>query len=329
MHDACRITDQHSTAGRAPSRVGITRTVPPGRSVATAGCSRYDAAPSTSNSPTAGAGDDSSLSPRFGLQFDVNSKTRLKSSFVAHTQEKSWANAIDLEGESFAFTEPVSIEDLVVVNGKPLMNKSRRLEFGIERILDNRSSIDTNVFFDTTFSRGIGISNATFDPLGGEAFSELVADQHGNARGVRVVYSRRLSGVWSAAAGYSFGNGQKLSGSISDPSAIFESAFFQSFFGQLAADLKTGTSVRTIYRLSPQATVFAIDPFKGSLAIYDPGLSIYVTQNLPTFGLPLDAQAIVDARNIFDFQSGAIGEEGSFTLNSQRRVFRGGIQVRF
>src|SRR4051812_43175575 len=32
-----RITDQHSTAGRAPSRVRITRTVPPGRSVAVRG----------------------------------------------------------------------------------------------------------------------------------------------------------------------------------------------------------------------------------------------------------------------------------------------------
>src|SRR4051794_10676923 len=31
------ITDQHSTAGRAPSRVGITRTVPPGRPVAMRG----------------------------------------------------------------------------------------------------------------------------------------------------------------------------------------------------------------------------------------------------------------------------------------------------
>src|SRR5678815_3600220 len=31
------LTDQHSTAGRAPSRVGITRTVPPGRSVAVRG----------------------------------------------------------------------------------------------------------------------------------------------------------------------------------------------------------------------------------------------------------------------------------------------------
>jgi hypothetical protein len=178
-------------------------------------------------------------------------------------------------------------------------------------------------------SRGVGLSNLSFDPLGGDGFTEFVANQQGDSRGVRVVYTRRLNRIFSTSAGYSFGNGQKLSGSIADPSKIFESDFFQSFFGQIAADLKTGTSVRTIYRLSPQATVFAIDPFKGSLAIYDPGLSVYVTQSLPTFGLPLHAQAIVDARNIFDLQSGTIGEEGSLTFNSQRRMFRGGIQVRF
>ena len=95
---------------------------------------------------------------------------------------------------------------------------------------------------------------------------------------------------------------------------VFEGDFFQSFFGQLAVDLKTGTSVKTIFRLSPQATVFAIDPFKGRLAIYDPGLSILVTQNLPTFGLPLRATAMVDARNIFDFQSSVSGEDGSLRL---------------
>src|SRR5687768_14214860 len=37
------LTDQHSTAGRAPSRVGITRTVPPGRSVAVRGYAAVDA----------------------------------------------------------------------------------------------------------------------------------------------------------------------------------------------------------------------------------------------------------------------------------------------
>jgi hypothetical protein len=277
-----------------------------------------------------GAGDDSSLSPRLGLQFDLNAKTRLRSAFTTQTEEKSWASALDLEGQSVAFTEPVAVEDFVLDNGRPQMNKSRRMEFGIERIIDNRSSVEANVFFDTTVGRGVGMNSFSFDTLGGDGFGEFVANQQGKSQGIRVVYTRRVNDILTASAGYSFGNGQKLSSAaISDPSNVFESDFFQSFFAQVAADLKTGTSVRTIYRLSPQATVFAIDPFKGRLAIYDPGLSVFVTQSLPNLGLPFRAEAIVDARNIFDIQSGLFGDEGSLRLNAQRRMLRGGIQVRF
>lgn len=276
-----------------------------------------------------GAGNDSSVSPRLGLQFDVDPKTRLRAAFTNQTEEKSWANAIDLEGERIAFTEPVAIEDLIIVSEKPQMNKSRRLEFGVERILSSSSSVDASAFFDTTFGRGVSLSSLAFDDLG-EGLSDMVANQQGSARGARVVYTRRIGGILSASAGYAFGNGQQLSpAAISDPSKIFESGFFQSFFGQMAADLKTGTSVRTIYRLSPQATVFAIDPFKGRLAIYDPGLSVYVTQHLPTLGLPFRAEAIVDARNLLDFANGITTDEGSLMLNTQRRMLRGGIQVRF
>lgn len=277
-----------------------------------------------------GAGDDSSLSPRLGLQFDLNARTRLRSAFTTQTEDKSWARALDLEGQTVAFTEPVSIDDLVLAEGRPRMNKSRRLEFGVERVIDNRSSVEANVFFDTTLGRGVGLNNFAFDTLGGDGFGEFVANQQGKSQGVRVVYTRRLNGIFTTSAGYSFGNGQKLStAAISDPSNVFESDFFQSFFAQLSADLKTGTSVRTIYRLSPHATVFAIDPFKGRLAIYDPGLSVYLTQSLPNLGLPFRAEAVVDARNIFDLQSGISGEDGSLRLNAQRRMLRGGILVRF
>ena len=277
-----------------------------------------------------GAGNDSSLSPRLGLQFDIDAKTRFRTAFISQTEEKSWARAINLEGQSVAFTEPVSVEDLVIVNTKPKMNKSRRIEFGIERVLDNNSSVEANVFFDATLGRGVGLNSLAFDSLGGDGFSTFVANQQGKATGVRVVYSRRINGVLSTAAGYAFGSGQKLSESaVINPSNVFENDFFHSFFAQLAADLNTGTSVKTVFRLSSQATVFAIDPFRGRLAIYDPGMSVVVTQNLPTFGLPFRAEAIVDARNLFDFQTGIFGKEGSLKLDAQQRMLRGGIQVRF
>lgn len=277
-----------------------------------------------------GGGDDFSISPRLGLQFDLDAKTRFRSSYTTHTEERTWSKAVELEDSQVIFRDPASIEDFVMEAGKPLLNRSNRFEFGVERVLDNRSSIEANAFFDTTLGRGIGLSGLPFNSPAGQEFSEFVGNQQGNASGLRIVYSRRLNGRFSTSAGYSFGSGQKLSEeSISNPADLFDTAIFQSFFGQVEADLKTGTNVKTIFRLSPQATVFAIDPFQGRLAIYDPSLSVLVTQSLPNLGLPFHAEAIVDARNLFDFQTGVVGEEGSLRLNSHRRALRGSILVRF
>lgn len=277
-----------------------------------------------------GGSDDFSVSPRLGFQYDLNAKTRFRSAYTTHTEERTWSKAIELEDSEVIFREPAAIDDLVIEAGKPLLNKSNRFEFGIERVLDNYSSVEANAFFDTTLTRGVGLESLAFNSPAGSAFTELVGNQQGGARGFRIVYSRRLNGRFSTAAGYSLGSGQRLSEeAISNPGELFENDFFQSFFGQFEADLRTGTTVRTVFRLSPQATVFAIDPFQGRLAIYDPSLSVLVTQSLPTLGLPFQAQAVVDARNLFDFQPGVGGDDGVLRLNSHRRAVRGSILVRF
>jgi hypothetical protein len=278
-----------------------------------------------------GASADFSITPRVGLQFDLNAKTRVRSAFsAAPPTEKNWARAIELEGSTVAFSEPVAVEDFVVENERPQMNKSSRLEFGVERVLDQDSSVEANAFFDTTLGRGVGLTNLPFDVLDTEDFSDFVAQQQGRATGIRLVYTRRLSSRFSTSAGFAYGSGQKISGKpISSPGDVFENDFFRTYFGQFDADLKTGTNIKTIFRLSPQATVFAIDPFQGRLAIYDPGLSVLVTQSLPNLGLPIRAEAVVDARNLFDFQTSAKSDEGSLRLNAHRRMLRGGISLRF
>lgn len=277
-----------------------------------------------------GASDDFSVSPRLGVQFDIDPKTRFRAAYTTFTEDRTWAKAIEFEDAQVLFREPAVVQDLVVIDGRPQMNKSRRFEFGVERVLDDRSSIEAQAFLDTTLSRGVGLTSIPIDALDTAGFEEITGNQHGGAQGLRLVYSRRLGGTFSAAAGYSFGLGQKLSNEgLTNPAALFETGVFQSFFGQFEADLRTGTSVRTIFRLSPQATIFAIDPFQGRLAIYDPGLSILVTQNLPTLGLPFHAEAIVDARNLFGFSTSISGEEGVLKLSGQQRALRGGILVRF
>ncbi|HEX8737455.1 MAG TPA: carboxypeptidase regulatory-like domain-containing protein [Pyrinomonadaceae bacterium] len=275
-----------------------------------------------------GASDDFSISPRFGLQFDVDARTRFRTALTTQNEERTWSHAIELEDSSVVFREQIAPPVVAIEDGKASMNKSRRLEFGIERILDNKSTIEGTVFFDSVASRGVGLVNLPFNLLSAE--NTFVANQQGKTQGVRFVYSRRLNGILSASAGYAFGKGQKLSPqAVTNPADVFENDFFQTFVGQLNADLSTGTKVKTIFRLSPDATVFAIDPFQGRLAIYDPSLSILVTQSLPTLGLPIRAEATIDARNLFDNQTGITGEEGSLRLNSQRRTLRGGISVRF
>lgn len=277
-----------------------------------------------------GAGDDYSISPRIGFQYDLDSRTRIRTAYTTQNEERTWQKVIELEGSQVLFREPVAVEDITIEDNEPQMNKSSRLEFGVERVLDNRSTIEANVFFDSVLGRGVGLANIPFDTLQSGSFSDLVANQQGKSQGLRVVYNRRLNSIFSASTGYAFGSGQKLSNeAISNPANVFENDIFNTVFGQFNADLKTGTSIRTIFRFSSQATVFAIDPFQGRLAIYDPGLSIMVTQNLPNWGLPIDAEAIIDARNIFDYQTGVSGEDGALIINSQRRILRGGILVRF
>src|SRR3954467_1761242 len=102
---------------------------------------------------------------------------------------------------------------------------------------------------------------SAFSGEGGAALMKI-ANQGGAAQGLRVVYTRRISHILSASAGYSLGRGQQLSAKgATAPSEIFDNALFQSAAVEMSANFDTGTRVRTVFRFSPRATVFAIDPF--------------------------------------------------------------------
>lgn len=164
----------------------------------------------------------------------------------------------------------------------------------------------------------------------GDEFLQI-AQQQGAARGLRLLYSRRFGPAVKASVGYSFGRGQALApAGINDPSKLWRGGFFQTAAAQIETTLPTKTRVRTVFRFSPRATVFAIDPFAGRLAVFDPSLSFFVTQELPAFGLPVRVEAVLDARNLLDAPAGAI-EDGETVLlvGAARRSVRGGISLRF
>ena len=278
-----------------------------------------------------GAGGTQSFTPRFGVQFDANARTRVKAAFASGGDEDGIQSVATFEDEQVVFRRQ-AIRPVAFVDGQAVLERSRRLEFGVERVLDNSSSVEGTAFFDTTTGRGVGLMSmpsTAFSGQAGDAFMNI-ANQQGSSRGIRVVYTRRLNRVWSASAGYAFGRGQQLSGAgFESPADLFENGLFQTAALQLAAGFSSGTQVRTVFRFSPEATVFAIDPFAGRLGVYDPSLSIQVTQDLPSFGLPVRAEAVLDARNLLDAQiSSDNGEFITFVGNGRRSV-RGGISVRF
>jgi len=278
-----------------------------------------------------GAGGDSAITPRFGVQFDANARTRVRASYAPGGDESTVQSAVNFEEGPVLFKQPAT-QPVAFVGGRAVMGQSRRLEFGVQRVLDNRSNVEAAAFMDMTSGRGVGLMAMPLSAFSGDPSMAIaeVANQNGSARGLRVVYSRRLNHVWSASAGYSFGRGQKLSAQgITNPGDLFSNGFFQTAALQVAGDLSTGTHVQTVFRFSPQATVFAIDPFAGRLAVYDPSLSIEITQDLPTFGLPVRAQAIIDARNLFDFQSRTSNGETLLETGTYARSVRGGILFRF
>jgi len=278
-----------------------------------------------------GAGGSHSVSPRVGVQFDANARTRVKAAYAPGGEENQTQSVAGFEGKEIVFTESGS-RPIAFVDGQAVLERTHRLEFGLERVLDNNSSVETTAFFDTTRGRGVGLLSApmsAFSGVTGENFINI-ANQQGSARGMRVVYARRLNSVWSASAGYSFGRGQRLSrAGFANPAELFEGGFFQTAALQLSGSFNTGTHVRTVLRFSPAATVFAIDPFAGQLGVYDPSLSIQVTQDLPSFGLPVRAEAVIDARNLLDNQANTNNGEILTQVSTGHRSLRGGISVRF
>lgn len=278
-----------------------------------------------------GSSNASSITPRLGVQFDANARTRVRASYASGGTESNVQSVVAFEDSQIVFRQPTT-EPLALVDGKAVMEKSRRFELGIERVLDNASSVEATAFFDTVTGRGVGLMSAPMSSLNGDGGSALmeIANQHGGASGLRVLYSRRISHIFSASVGYSFGQGQSISvNGLTNPAGVFENGFFQMLAAELNAYVGRGLRVRTVFRFSPRATVFAIDPFAGRLAVYDPSLSILVTKDLPTFGLPVRAEAVLDARNLLDTQVGVDDGETQILVNAMRRSLRGGISVRF
>jgi len=271
---------------------------------------------------------DSHLAPRFGVQYDANSQTRIKGNFFSiDSDEVEGARIVTAEGISTIFIDTPASYRRASSRPKREVSNPGRFEFGVERLIDNRSFIEGTVFIDIVGQNELSLLGINTN---GETIGDFTETLTEGTSGVNVIYSRSLDSKLSFSSGYSFGISPRLRiNPTTDVLDVAEKSSYHTFFAQLSTDIGRSTRIRTIVRFSPQATVYSIDPFLGKVMVHDPGVSFIVTRLLPNLGLPIRAEASLDARNIFDFPTEAGSEEGTIRLANHRRMLRGGIMVRF
>jgi len=285
--------------------------------------------------------DRDSVLPRLAVQYSPSSRLRMSAAVTPGTDQRlNSLENFNSENIQAAFeSSPVEIAHA----DSPILDRSQRFEVGVERSFgEGNTSVEASAFYDLISGHGVGVmalpleasleTQATFQQV-----AHRVAAMNGASRGVRVMINRRFNNHLSASAGYSFGRGSKFNNAPIDsitPAQLFRGGFFQVATAKLDIDFaeRTGTRVSTVIRLSPSAVIFAIDPFAGRMSVYDPNINIYVTQELPSFGMPVRWEALVDVRNLLDSVNGAPGaEDGGLQLVSarMRRTVRGGLAFRW
>jgi hypothetical protein len=283
---------------------------------------------------------DSAL-PRFAVQFSPTSRMRINAAVTPGSDQR--LNSLEnLDTENIQASFETSPPEVAVADA-PIPDRSQRFEAGFERLFgEGNTSIEASVFYDLISGRGYGLMALPLEasPENQATFQQVahrVAAMNGAARGVRVMLNRHVNDHVTASVGYSFGRGSQFNNapiSSITPAQLFKGGFFQVATAKLDLDFteQTGTRVSTVIRLSPSAVVLGIDPFAGRMSVYDPNINVYVTQELPNFGLPVRWEALVDVRNLLDQMNGMPGAEDSgiqIVSARGRRTVRGGLAFRW
>jgi hypothetical protein len=269
-----------------------------------------------------------SVLPKFGISVDAGARTRVFAGLTPGSSVDEQAK-INLESGEIVFSQPKAVA--ISKEGAPLTDSSYRLQIGAERILSDKSSVEMMAFFDTISGHGVGLLAIPVERVEDQPVFQN-AQQKGRSRGLRLVYNRRINSILNGSIGYAFGEGQQLDeNGISDPAHLFTNSTFQIVSAKINANfISTGTQISTVLRIAPARAVFAIDPFEGQIATFDPNVSISLNQALPSLGfLPGQLEALVDVRNLLDQQASVADDRQQLISSRFNRLVRVGVSMRF
>jgi hypothetical protein len=273
----------------------------------------------------AGASDATATLPRFGVEFSPTRRTQLFAHMTPGSAPEQIAS-FNLETGEVTFVEPQRANVAGDRLAEATPDRSRRFEVGVGHVIDERSNVEVMAFYDIASGRGIGFLAV---PTPGADPEFRTGELDGRTSGLTVLYTRRLSRTLTGTVGYAVGQGLALApDALAHPEDLYRPTTFQVFTGQLEADLDTGTRISAVYRFSPNAVVFAIDPFAGRMTAYEPSASFVVAQTLPVPDFfPGQWEALLDVRNVF--ASVPATEDRELMLADYSRLVRAGLSFRF
>jgi len=267
-----------------------------------------------------GASTSTVINPRAGLTFKLNNRTKLVGALNYTPNEFSSTRENDI---------PLSTTNISFLSASLIpFTRSTRMQLGLVSDIDSDTQIEASVFSDSTSPYSLRIDGKNHQGVPIQISSHL-GSRRLEVRAARLSLIRKINQRISVTASYAFGVSSDQDARARSFNATQHRPTFHMFSGGVTADLGNGTNLQTVLRLSSDARIFAIDPFQGRVAIYDPSLSVVLTKKLPNIGLPVRAEAIIDARNLFDERLSQGGDSALLKFSNHRRLIQGGIKVRF
>lgn len=261
-----------------------------------------------------------SLLPRLEVGINMGAKARLFGGIMPGTSEDEQSR-FKLDSAEIVFPEsrPVALRD-----DRPVADRSYRIQLGGEKVLPDGSRLEVVAFFDEVSGRGLELIAV---PLGQGEPRHHVAEQNGRARGLRLVYRRRLNRFLEGTFGYAIASGEYEAG----PARPLTGGLLQIASAKIDAYfIRTGTRISTVVRVAPERAYLTIDPFRGRIGSYNPNLSLFLVQELPSVGfLPGQLAAVLDVRNLFDQVASISDEQQELVASRFRRQLRVGLALRF
>jgi hypothetical protein len=257
------------------------------------------------------------LRPRFGVSWVPAARTTIS---VATSSQEPTTEDDPIRGKEY-FDRPVYVP--------PALERYSHNEAALTHFLSDSTEFSAAVFRDRIDTQALFVGLA-----GGRQGILILDTRHSPSQGLRLHLNKRFRNL-EGGVGFTSATGIGFSKADSSPADSspeeMRRQLLRRRYQVVAAQLKvnldvTQTEITAVYRWVSGFSASRLDPYQRMVEYNDPTLSLSIAQNLPTTRMfPAKLQAIVDARNLFEYSFGPQRTQ----MVQYPRLVKGGINIKF